>query len=159
MNFLQVEKKKYIIFGLANKKSVACAIAKTLVEQGAEVIHVVRSRERVINAKKLFPDAPVFICDVEDEANIIRVKNEIEQSLDRSKNEKIAGLVHSIAFANYSEGMKPFHETRQADFLYQHSQSFQGSSGRRRIGCHHYHLDHQDGCRKLWLYGTDQGSS
>ncbi|TKB11706.1 enoyl-ACP reductase [Desulforhopalus sp. IMCC35007] len=117
MNFLQVENKKYVIFGLANKKSVACAIGKTLVEQGAEVIHVVRSKERVANAKKLFPDSPVFICDVETEANIIRVRNEIEQSLDSRKNEKIAGLVHSIAFANYSQGMKPFHETRQADFL------------------------------------------
>jgi len=29
----------------------------------------------------------------------------------------IAGLVHSIAFANYSEGMKPFHETLKKDFL------------------------------------------
>src|SRR5690606_18613165 len=29
----------------------------------------------------------------------------------------IHGLVHSIAFANYSEGMKPFHETRREDFL------------------------------------------
>ena len=27
------------------------------------------------------------------------------------------GVVHSIAFANYSEGFKPFHETRRADFL------------------------------------------
>ena len=40
MNFLQVENKKYIVFCLANKKSVACAVAKTLVEQGGEVIHV-----------------------------------------------------------------------------------------------------------------------
>lgn len=117
MNFLQVENKKYIVFGLANKKSVACAVAKTLVEQGAEVIHVVRSKERVKNAKKLFPDAPVYICDVEDEANIIRVKDEIEKDLVASGGEKIAGIVHSIAFANYSDGMKPFHETRKDDFL------------------------------------------
>ena len=27
------------------------------------------------------------------------------------------GIVHSIAFANYSEGFKPFHETLRADFL------------------------------------------
>ncbi|MFT5702298.1 MAG: enoyl-[acyl-carrier protein] reductase I [Desulforhopalus sp.] len=116
MNFLQVENKKYIIFGLANKKSVACAVGKTLVEQGAKVIHVVRSEERVKNAKKLFPDSPVYICDVEDEENIIRVKAEIEKDLGGS-GEKIAGIVHSIAFANYTEGMKPFHETRKDDFL------------------------------------------
>lgn len=117
MNFLQVKNKKYIIFGLANKKSVACAVAKTLVEQGAEVIHVVRSEARVKNAKKLFPDSSVYICDVEDEENIIRVKGEIEKSLDSDGGERIAGVVHSIAFANYSDGMKPFHETRKDDFL------------------------------------------
>ncbi len=27
------------------------------------------------------------------------------------------GIVHSIAFANYSRGVKPFHETRREDFL------------------------------------------
>jgi len=27
------------------------------------------------------------------------------------------GIVHSIAFANYSEGFKTFHETKRADFL------------------------------------------
>jgi enoyl-[acyl-carrier protein] reductase I len=27
------------------------------------------------------------------------------------------GLVHSIAFANYAEGVRPFHETRRRDFL------------------------------------------
>lgn len=117
MDFLKVEKKTFIVFGLANKKSVACAVAKTLVEQGAEVIHVVRSEERVKNAQKLFPDSPVYICDVEDEANIIRVKEEIERDIVAAGGEKIAGIVHSIAYANYSEGMKPFHETKKVDFL------------------------------------------
>lgn len=116
MDFLNVENKKFVVFGLANKKSVACAVAKTLVEQGAEVIHVVRSEERVKNAKKLFPDAKVFICDVEDEENIVRVKGEVAEYLKES-GEKINGIVHSIAFANYSEGMKPFHEVKKKDFL------------------------------------------
>jgi enoyl-[acyl-carrier protein] reductase I len=31
--------------------------------------------------------------------------------------EKLAGLVHSIAFADFSEGMKPFHETGKQQFL------------------------------------------
>jgi enoyl-[acyl-carrier protein] reductase I len=30
---------------------------------------------------------------------------------------EIHGLVHSIAFANYSEGFKPFHETKRRDYL------------------------------------------
>jgi enoyl-[acyl-carrier protein] reductase I len=114
MSFLDVAGKKFIVFGLANKKSVACAIARTLVAEGAELIHVVRSEERRKNARKLFPDAQVFLCDVEQEENIIRVRDEIAAALGGAK---VAGLVHSIAFANYSEGLKPFHETLQQDFL------------------------------------------
>ena len=117
MSFLKVEEKIFVVFGLANKKSVACAIAKTLVEEGAEVIHVVRSAERAVNARKLFPSAQVFICDVEDEHNIIRVRDEIVAAIGGPTGRKIDGIVHSIAFANYSEGMKPFHETRKDDFL------------------------------------------
>lgn len=117
MSFLGVENKRFVIFGLANKKSVACAIGRTLVEEGAEVIHVVRSKERANNARKLFPCSQVFICDVEDEENIIRVRDEIGEVIDTAKGHKIDGIVHSIAFANYSEGMKPFHETRKDDFL------------------------------------------
>ena len=40
MSFLDLSAKRIVIFGLANKKSVACAIAKVLVAEGAEVIHV-----------------------------------------------------------------------------------------------------------------------
>ena len=113
MNFLQLEKKKIIVFGLANKKSVACAIAEVLSAAGAEIIHVVRSEQRTQASRKLFPESQVYICDVEDEKNIIRVRDEIAAN----NPGKIDGIVHSIAFANYSEGMKPFHETLKKDFL------------------------------------------
>ena len=113
MDFLALNGKKIVVFGLANKKSVACAIGRVLVEAGAEVIHVVRSRERARTAGKLFPQSPVFVCDVEDEANIVRVRDEIAASVDQP----VAGLVHSIAYANYSDGMKPFHQTLKRDFL------------------------------------------
>lgn len=117
MSFLNIEKKKFVIFGLANKKSVACVIGKTLVAEGAEVIHVVRSEERKKNALKLFPDSQVFICDVEDEKNIIKVRDEISEVIAAEKGGRVDGIVHSIAFANYSDGFKPFHETKQEDFL------------------------------------------
>ena len=113
MNFLQLADKKIVVFGLANRKSVACAIAKVLHEAGADVIHVVRTPVRKETAEKLFPDSKVFVCDVEDEENIARVKKEIAESVDG----KIHGIVHSIAFANYSDGFKPFHETNKKDFL------------------------------------------
>jgi enoyl-[acyl-carrier protein] reductase I len=113
MDFLQLADKKIIVFGLANRKSVACAIAKVLQEAGAEVIHVVRSPARKETAQKLFPKSRVFVCDVENEDNIARVRKEIATSTDG----KIHGIVHSIAFANYADGLKPFHETNKKDFL------------------------------------------
>jgi enoyl-[acyl-carrier protein] reductase I len=113
MGFLDLDGKKIIIFGLANKKSVACSIGRVLSQAGAEIIHVVRSEERAETAGKLFPDSPVFICDVEEEKNIIRVRDEIAHQVGGP----IAGIVHSIAFANYSEGLKSFHETLKKDFL------------------------------------------
>lgn len=114
-SFLGIAGKRFVVFGLANKKSVACVIGRTLVDQGAEVIHVVRSEERAKTARTLFPDAPVFVCDVEEEANIIRVRDQVAALLKSGAS--VDGIVHSIAFANYSDGLKPFHQTGKADFL------------------------------------------
>jgi enoyl-[acyl-carrier protein] reductase I len=113
LSFLDLDGKSVLVFGLANKKSVACAIGRVLVAEGAQVIHVVRSAERQATARRLFPDSPVFVCDVEDEDNIKRVRDEIAATLDG----KLAGIVHSIAYANYSEGLKPFYATLKRDFL------------------------------------------
>lgn len=113
MDFLGLAGKTIVVFGLANKKSVACAIGKVLVGAGARVIHVVRSEQRAETASKLFPQSPVFCCDVEEEANIVRTRDAIAAQIA----EPIDGIVHSIAFANYSEGMRPFHETPKRDFL------------------------------------------
>lgn len=113
MSFLDLAGKTYVVFGLANKKSVACAIAKVLATEGARLIHVVRSEERAQTARKLFPEAEVYTCDVEDEQNIIQVRDQIRQA----GHSQLSGIVHSIAFANYSEGLKPFHATLKQDFL------------------------------------------
>ncbi len=118
ISFLGIEQKRFVIFGMANKKSMACVIGRTLVSRGAKVIHVVRSEARVEEAERLFPASRVFVCDVEDEANIVRVRDEIVEWLkSEGEGAKIDGIIHSIAFANYSEGIKPFHETEKADFL------------------------------------------
>ena len=114
MDFLKLADKNIVVFGLANKKSVACAIAQVLAEAGANLIQVVRSDERAKTARKLFPESAVFCCDVEDEANIVRVRDEIAAHLNGAP---IHGIAHSIAFANYSAGIQPFHATPKADFL------------------------------------------
>ena len=112
MSFLDLENKNILVTGVANKKSVAWFIAKTLEEEGANVIYSVRSEDRKKSLEILLRDKTVFVCDVEKEEEIERLKIQIAEH-----HKVLHGLVHSIAFANYSEGMKPFHETPKKDFL------------------------------------------
>lgn len=113
MDFLQLAGKTVLVFGVANKKSVAWHIGKTLEEVGATVVYIVRSPERRESISKLMGDRPCFICDVEFEDQIKRLRTEIE-----SEHPVVHGLVHSIGFADYDEsGIKPFHETTKAQFL------------------------------------------
>jgi enoyl-[acyl-carrier protein] reductase I len=112
MSFLDLENKNILVTGVANKKSVAWHIAKTLEEEGAKVIFSVRSEDRKKSLEKLLEGRTVIVCDVEKEEEIIRLKTEVAQHCS-----VLHGLVHSIAFANYSDGWKPFHETPKKDFL------------------------------------------
>ena len=112
MDFLKVSGKTYFITGVANKKSVAYFTAKGLQENGAKLIFSVLNEEVKENCQKLFPDSEVLVCNVEDENSILELA-----SVFIKKEIRLAGFVHSIAFANYSEGIKPFHETKVADFL------------------------------------------
>ena len=112
MSFLNLENKNILVTGVANKKSVAWYIAKTLEEEGANVIYSVRSEDRKKSLEKLLGDKTVFVCDVEKEEQVEHLKAQVAKHC-----KVLQGLVHSIAFANYSEGLKPFHETPRKDFL------------------------------------------
>jgi Enoyl-[acyl-carrier-protein] reductase (NADH) len=112
-DFLQIAGKTFVVFGVANRKSVAWHIARTLEEQGANVIYSVRSDARKKSLETLLAGKSVFVCDVEHEGAAERLANEIAAA----GHAPLHGLVHSIAFANYAEGFKAFHETKRADFL------------------------------------------
>ncbi len=112
MDFLQLSGKRFLIFGVANKKSVAYAVAKMLTDEGAECVFVVQNDAVLERASKLFPDAAFFTCDVEKEEEIVALREKIGARFD-----SFDGLLHSIAFADYSGGMKPFHETPKRAFL------------------------------------------
>lgn len=119
-DFLELRSKNVVVFGAANKKSVAWVTAQTLEEAGARVIHVVRDEERRTEIGELIDKHrglhggadSVHVCNVESQEEIDAVAKTIGE-----KHGPIHGLVHSIAFANYSEGFKPFHETKREDFL------------------------------------------
>ena len=113
MSFLQLQNKRFLIFGVANKKSVAYQIAQMLLSENAIVDFVVRDESVAEKVRPLFPQQKVFVCNVENESEIVQLR----QTLEAEGSEQYDGLVHSIAFADYGEGMKPFHETPKSAFL------------------------------------------
>lgn len=112
MNWLNLQDRTVIVTGVANKKSVAWHVGRGLEEAGARVAYVVRSEERRQQVAKLMADREVYVCDVEHQDQIDRLREDLA-----GKHDRIHGLVHSIAFANYSDGWKAFHETNKRDFL------------------------------------------
>jgi len=112
MSYLGFEGKKYVIFGVANRKSVAYFTAKLIQEQGGQVILSVLNEEKMEAAQKLFPSASIYVCDVARQEDIKLLAGEIAK-----KHGTVHGIVHSIAFAEYSAGMAPFHDTVREDFL------------------------------------------
>ncbi len=112
VDFLQLADKSFLVFGVANRKSVAYAISRVLEEAGARVAFVVRNAEGREKVRKLVGERDVYVCDVEREGEIAAVRDEIG-----SRGERFHGLVHSIAFADYEGEAKPFHETSKSQFL------------------------------------------
>ena len=112
-DFLQLAGRTVLVTGLANRRSVAWHIARTLEEHGARVVYSVRSAARRQSLTALLGERPTFLCDVEEEGAAARLAGELQAA----GLGPLHGVVHSIAFANYREGLKPFHETGRADFL------------------------------------------
>lgn len=112
MDFLQIAEKSFLVFGVANRKSVAYHIGRLLQQCGATVVYVVRSPQRRESVAKLLHGSEVYVCDVEHQDQVQKLRNEVSK-----KHDVLHGLVHSIAFADYSHDIRPFHETEKAAFL------------------------------------------
>ena len=112
MSFLNLEGKVFVVFGVANRRSVAYHIARILEDEGATVIYSVHSQSRRDSVRTLLGDRAVYVCDVEQGAQIPSLAETV-----RTTHPKINGIVHSIAFANYESFSGQFHEVSRHDFL------------------------------------------
>lgn len=112
MDFLQLSGKNILIVGVANRKSVAWHTANVLQEAGANLLFSVRSQARADSVKKLFPESPIFVCDMEHQEQIDALKESVA-----AETTVLHGIVHSVAFADFSAGWLPFHQTPRAAFL------------------------------------------
>ena len=107
--------KKALILGLANKHSIAYAIAKELAASGVELVI---SYASAALAKRVLPIADelgvtdCIQCDLSKDyeiQNLIRLVSSKYHSLDY--------VVHSVAYAPSSELNIPFHHTSRHGFL------------------------------------------
>jgi enoyl-[acyl-carrier protein] reductase I len=112
VSFLNLADKRFLVMGVSNRKSVAYSIADGLKKENAELVFTVQNNEQAEFCRKKFPDSTVFHCDVENKDDLVKMGESVKEL-----GIKLDGLVHSIAFADYSEGLKPFHETKRENFL------------------------------------------
>lgn len=92
-----LENKVGMVFGVANKRSIAWACAAACAEQGAKMAFTYqaeRLKESVDDLAGTLNDSLVVPCDVSDQA-------QVDAAFDAVKNKygKLDFLIHSIAFA------------------------------------------------------------
>ena len=94
---IDLKGKVAVVFGLANKRSIAWGIAQKLSEAGATLAICYQNERLQRDAEELaadLPNAKTFRCDVSIDADIDSVFEQL-----RSAYGKIDILVHSIGFA------------------------------------------------------------
>jgi len=93
-----LEGKTGLVFGVANKRSIAWAIAQAWAEAGAKLIFNYQGERLKDNVEELAgtfgPDTPLFPCDVSKD-------EEVDAFFDKVKGlaPKVDMLLHSIAYA------------------------------------------------------------
>ena len=109
-----LEGKKGLIIGVANKHSIAWAIAQAAAREGAQLLFSYqneRLRENVEELVQTLPGASAFVCDVGDDSQIDAMIKQVGQKLGR-----VDFLVHSLAFAPREELTGEFLNTTRQGF-------------------------------------------
>jgi enoyl-[acyl-carrier protein] reductase I len=108
--------KTALVLGVANKWSIAYAIAQAFVREGAKVILTYqgeRQKETVRQlAAELSPDVRVLSCEVTIQQEIDNLINTL-----RIEHVRLDAVVHSIAFANREDLARPYLETSRDGYL------------------------------------------
>jgi len=106
--------KTALILGVANRWSLAFAIAQAFIREGAKVILTYQSDRQKLTVEELAADLnahQALPCDVTQDAQLDALTNEL-----KSQGTVLNCVVHSIAFANREDLAKPFVETSRAGF-------------------------------------------
>ena len=113
--------KTAVVFGVANKRSIAWAIAQKLAADGWRLAITYQNERLEQEAKGLIeelPGAAGFMCDVADDAQIVKLFGELKE-----KYGTLQGVVHSVAFAPAAELSGEFLNTTREGFRIAHDVS------------------------------------
>ena len=110
--------RKGLVLGVANKRSLALACARSCAERGAQVALTCQSERFAEGTRELAASLPgesaharVLLCDVSKDDDLASLAETI-----RTTWGSLDFVVHSIAFANPEELKNPFHETTREGF-------------------------------------------
>lgn len=102
------------MLGVANRWSLAFAIAQAFVREGATIILAYQSERQKLTVQDLAAElgsARMLICDVSKDEEIDALANTL-----RAEGVRLDVLVHSVAFANREDLSRPFVETSRAGY-------------------------------------------
>src|SRR6201996_7079348 len=118
---LNLEGKVAVVFGLANKRSIAWGIVQKLHTGGAKLAISYQNERMKAEAEGLINDLPgaeAFQCDVSNDAEIDQVFAQLKERYG-----KLDVLVHSVAFAPAEELKNDFVHTSREGFRVAHDVS------------------------------------
>jgi enoyl-[acyl-carrier protein] reductase I len=110
-----------VVFGVANKRSIAWSIAQGLHQAGAKLAITYQNERLEQEAKDLIlslPGAEAFMCDVSKDEDIERVFAQL-----KDRYGKLNILVHSVAYAPAEELKTDFVNTTREGFRIAHDVS------------------------------------
>ncbi|MBS1816239.1 MAG: enoyl-ACP reductase [Acidobacteria bacterium] len=111
---IDLKGKVAVVFGLANKRSIAWAIAQQLNAAGARVAICYQNERLQKEAEALLPelnDAKAFQADLSNDADIDNVFAQLKDTYG-----KLDIIVHSVAFAPSEAIKNDFIHTKREDF-------------------------------------------
>jgi enoyl-[acyl-carrier protein] reductase I len=110
-----------IVFGVANKRSIAWGIAQKLNEAGARLLITYQNERLKLEAEEMIADLPgaeAYQCDVSSDAEIDALFATVKE-----KHGKLDVLVHSVAFAPSEDMKNDFLQTSRDGFRIAHDVS------------------------------------
>jgi len=115
---LTMQGKNAVVFGVANRRSIAWSIAQRLSESGAKLAITYQNERLKQEAHDLItslPGAEAFACDVTSDSEIEKLYSQLAERYGR-----LDTLVHSIAFAPAEDMKGEFLNTSREGFRMAH---------------------------------------